>query len=108
MLKRSGNSMDPKLVKVKASRVSTLRKRTSLVVVFAAQIGSCFPKLRKEFFTQRLLQIADAFGTASAGLGSHHSLDHLDVMRAPERKVFIMLEQRFRKLEFLVELFVMR
>ena len=61
-----------------------------------------FPKLGKEFLVQRLLQIADAFRTAAAGFGADHALDHLAVVRAPQRKIFVVIQERFGELIFLV------
>src|SRR5438874_1273652 len=84
------------------------RKRASFLIVFAAEIGPCFPKFGKEFLVERRAEIADAVGASGASFRSYHALDHLDVMRAPERKVFVVFKQRFGKLVFFIQLFGMR
>src|SRR5947199_6953862 len=76
--------------------------------MFAAEIRPCFPKLRKELLIERRAEIADTFRPASAAFSSDHALDHLNVMRAPEREVFVVFKQRFGKLVFLIQLFGMR
>ena len=83
-------------------------KRTPFAFVFAAEVRARFPKLGKEFFVQRLLQISDALRTARARLGTHHALNHLDVVRTPEREVFVVLDQRFGQLKLFVKLFHVR
>src|SRR5436190_22211018 len=82
-------------------------ERTASFTMFEIEISSCFPKLRKEFFIQRCFQIADAFGSASAAFRADHALNHLDVMRAPQGKKLIVLQQRLRKLVFFITLFKM-
>src|ERR1044072_2089099 len=69
------------------------------------KIGACFPKFRKEFLVECSLEITDSFRPASPSLSADHAFYHLDVMRAPEREVFIMLEQCFGKLKLFVTFF---
>src|SRR5688572_13139689 len=64
--------------------------------------GARFPEFREKFLIQRGLQIADSFRPAGAALRSNHPLHHLDVMRTPEREVFIMLHQRFGELKLFI------
>src|SRR5262245_38188246 len=71
------------------------------------EIGACFPELREEFFVERGFKITDSFRSAGTALGAHHAFDHLDVMRTPEREVFIVFEQCFRKLKLFVTLLEM-
>src|SRR5713226_5244674 len=99
MLKRSWNS-----VAIVTAWKSFFRKRASLIVVLRAEKRPRLPDFWEEFFIQSFLQIADAFRTARSAFCADHALDHLDVMRAPQRKVFIMLEQRFGQLILLIEL----
>ena len=56
------------------------------------QIRPRFPQLGKEFLAERFAKIRDAFRAARAALVSHHALDHLNMMRAPEREVLVMLD----------------
>ena len=79
-----------------------MSKRTTTVAVLDVEVGACFPKLREEFLIERRLQIANSFRTAGASLRANHALDHLYVMRAPEREIFIMFEQRFGELKLFV------
>src|SRR5712691_6534881 len=82
-------------------------KRASLIVVLGGEKGPRFPDFGEEFLVQSFLQIADAFRTAGPAFAANHALDHPDVMRPPEEKVFIVLEQRFGELILFVELFRM-
>src|SRR5438876_1283552 len=76
-----------------------------LVAGFRTQIRSRFPELGKEFLIKRRAQVANSFGAAGASFGAHHSLDHLDVMRAPQRKPFVVVEQGFSQRKLLFVLF---
>src|SRR4030095_1370303 len=97
MLKRSGNSTGMKVC-------GLFRERTAQPIVPGAEIRSRFPQLGKEFFVERCLQIAYSGRTAGATLGAHHAFNHFDVMRSPQRKEFVVFEQRFSQLIFLVQL----
>src|SRR5204862_629477 len=84
------------------------RERKSDVIVFSAEISSRVPQLRKEFLVERSLQIAHTFRAAGAAFSADHALDHLDVMRPPQREVFVMFDQGFGQLIFLIERFRVR
>src|SRR5215203_2525774 len=78
-----------------------LGERAARARVLHVQIGASFPQLRVKLFIERRAQISDAFGAARAALGANHSLDHLDVMRAPEREILVVLDQRLDQLKLL-------
>src|SRR6185503_2014276 len=69
------------------------------------EIRACFPNFRKELLVESGFKITDAFGSAGATLCTDHALNHLDVMRAPEREVFIVFEHHFCKLKLFVSIF---
>src|SRR5215471_16403244 len=79
---------------------------TTARIMMQVEVSARFPKLWKESFVQRGAQVADSLRTTGATLGAHHALNHAHVMRAPERKVFVMFEQRLGQFVFLVALFV--
>src|SRR6266849_4129812 len=96
--------MNAKLVEGTASSFLSLCKRAPRVIMLGAQISSSLPQFRKEFLIERLTQIADAFRPAGALFGAHHTLNHLDVMRTPQREVLVVFQKHFRQLIFLLEL----
>ncbi len=70
------------------------RERTARVVL-RIKMSARLPKFREESLLKRGAQIADAFRAAGAAFAAHHPLDHLDVVRAPQRKELVVFQERF-------------
>src|SRR5687767_5771392 len=81
---------------------SSVCERTPTATMLHVEKGARFPEFREKLLIQRGLQIADSFRPAGAALRSNHPLHHLDVMRTPEREVFIVLHQRFGELKLFI------
>jgi len=88
-----------------AGPLKSVGERTTAAVVLRVEMSACFPEFGKEFLVERRFQVADSFRSACAPLSADHALDHLYVMVTPEREIFVMFEQRFRKLKLFVFLF---
>src|SRR5215510_547274 len=69
------------------------------------EISSRFPQFGKEFLFQRCAQVTNSFRAARAPFGANHSLDHLDVMRSPQREILVVLKKGFAKFELFITVF---
>src|ERR1700730_18248931 len=76
--------------------------------MFSVEIRSRFPKFGKKLLVQCGFEISDSLRASCSSLGADHSLNHLNVVRAPERKVFVVFQQRLGQLKFFVALLKVR
>src|SRR5215468_5238361 len=82
-------------------------ERTACGVVPCIQVSTSFPHLWEKTLLEGSSQITDPFRTPGAPFGSNHALNHLNVMRAPERKELIVFDHGFGKTKLFVPLFEM-
>src|SRR5918911_2037368 len=76
-------------------------ERTVALSVLRVEIGARLPQFRVESFIECRAQIADAFRAARAAFGADHALDHLDVMRAPQREILVVFDEALGQLKLL-------
>src|SRR6185503_15360420 len=84
-------------------RAPTMASNTQLTVFMSASFSLLFgllaevrphaPQVRERPLRQRRAQVRDPFAAAGAPLGTDHTLDHLDVMRAPQGQALVHLDE---------------
>src|SRR5688572_8342717 len=92
----------------KDAKGNSMCERAPTVAVVYVEIGARFPEFGKELLVECCLEITDAFGTAGAAFRANHAFNHLDVMRAPEREVLVVLHQSLGELILFVAFFEVR
>ena len=71
------------------------RKGATWLSVIRVEVGASLPNFGKEFLLERGSQVAYALRASGSPFCADHSLHHLDVVRAPESKVFIVFQESF-------------
>src|SRR5438045_9082549 len=85
-----------------------MRKRAAGAAVLDIEVSASLPEFREKFLIERCLEITDAFRAAGATLGADHAFDHLDMVRAPQRKILVVFHQRFCQLKLFVTILEVR